>query len=127
MEETYEGHGNISGTFKNENISLFAGDFPKTIIPVTVASGSGVIAKNTVLGKITESGKYAAYDNLNEDGTEVARVILKFDVDATSEDVKTYAYRTGHFNRSALVGLDAAAEEDFDRTPIILGDVFEGN
>ncbi len=104
-----------------ENINLFAGDFPQVIIPIVVAAGAGVLAKNTVLGKITEGGKYAAYDDLNNDGTEVAKLILKYDVDATSEDVKTYAYRTGWFNEAALVGLDDAAKVDFEGTPIIIG------
>jgi hypothetical protein len=98
--------------------NLYAGNFPRVTMPVTIASGEGIIAKNTVLGKITASGKYGDYDNGNADGSETAVCILTEDVDATSADVKTSAYFAGEFNEDALVGIDDNAKLDFIGTPI---------
>lgn len=104
--------------------NLFAGNFPVVEVPVVVASGAGVLTRGTVLGKITASGKYKAYNNGASDGSEVAKLILAKNVDATSADVNTVAYRTGEFNESALTGLDAAAKVDFETTPIIIKKVY---
>ncbi len=54
---------------------------------VTIVSGSGKLIAGTVLGQITVGGKYKPYDNNNSDGSETAKAILVYDVDATSEDV----------------------------------------
>jgi head decoration protein D len=58
---------------------------------VTVASGAGVLGAGRVLGKITSSGKYAAYDNTASDGTQTAVGVLLYNIDATSADVVTVA------------------------------------
>lgn len=55
--------------------------------PIVIASGAGVLVAGLVLGKVTASGKYAAYDNTAADGTETAAGILLIGVDATSADV----------------------------------------
>jgi hypothetical protein len=103
-------------------LNLFAHDFPRVTVPVTIKSGAGEVAVGTVLGKVTASGEYAPYDGDANDGTETAKLILKDAVDATSEAVLTNAYVTGVFNANALTGLDAAARVDFEGTPIILKD-----
>lgn len=53
---------------------------------VTVVSGSGALKAGTVLGQITVGGKYKPYDNNNSDGSETAKAVLVYDVDATSAD-----------------------------------------
>lgn len=58
---------------------------------IVVVSGAGILQPGTVLGKITASGKYTAYDNDAADGSEVARAILHAGVDATSADVTATA------------------------------------
>lgn len=58
---------------------------------VVIASGQGVLVAGSVLGKITLSGKFAAYDNSETNGTEVAAGILYSKVDATSADVNSVA------------------------------------
>ena len=110
-------------TQNNTVVQLFAGDFPRVTKPITIASGAGVLTKGTVLGKITASGKYKAYTNANSDGSEVAKLILAEDVDATSADVNAVAYASGHFNSAALTGYDAAAGVDFEGTAIFIGSV----
>lgn len=52
---------------------------------ITVASGQN-LAIGTVLGKITASGKYAAYDNDAVDGTQTAAGILAAAVNASAAD-----------------------------------------
>lgn len=81
-------------------------------IPVMLASGLN-LAKGTVLGRITASGLYAAYDEGGDDGTEVASGILAHDVNSgsTGQDrpVDTAMYIEGFFYEDQLVGLDADA------------------
>ena len=105
------------------NLNLFSGEFPRVTLPVTIVTGEGELAKGTVLGKVTATGKYKAYDNTANDGSETAKLILADAVDATSADVLASAYRSGCFDPDALTGLDANAKTDFDGTTIILKDV----
>ena len=91
-----------------------AGEFPIQHAPVTIASGQGELAKGTVLGKISASGKYAAYDDDASDGTQAAKLILAEAVDATSADVKAMAWRTGCFKESKLTGIDDNGIADLD-------------
>lgn len=53
---------------------------------VVIASGAGALAAGTVLGKVTASGKYIAYDDDNSDGSQAATGVLLAAVDATSAD-----------------------------------------
>lgn len=58
---------------------------------VTIASGAGVIAPMTVLGKITASGKFIpspAAEVSGSEGAEVAVAVNLYGVDATSSDVR---------------------------------------
>ncbi len=54
---------------------------------VTIASGQN-LAAGTVVGKVSASGKYIAYDDDNADGSQTAAGILYAAVDATSADKK---------------------------------------
>lgn len=54
---------------------------------IVVASGEGELSAGTVLGVITASGKYAAYDDGNADGSETAAAVLLEAIDATSSDI----------------------------------------
>jgi len=103
--------------------NLFAGGFPVVEVPITVVSGSGVLVRGTVLGKVTASGKYKPYADGNSDGSQTAKLILADDIDATAADITTTAYRTGEFNENGLTGLDAAAKVDFESTPIVIKQV----
>lgn len=58
---------------------------------ITIASGSGVIEPNTVLGKITASGKYGPYDSAASNGLETAAAISVTGADATGSDQKISA------------------------------------
>lgn len=60
---------------------------------VTIASGAGVLAAGTVLGKITASGKYVLHDPVTpaSDGSQNAAAILYGRTDATSADAPAVA------------------------------------
>ena len=64
-------------------ISEAAGDRSRK--NVTIVSGQNLGA-GTVVGKVTDGGKYSAYDDDNSDGTETAAGILLCAVDATDGD-----------------------------------------
>ena len=94
--------------------NLFAGhEIPVLVKGVTLEAGQGKLKRGTVLGKVTATGKYKKVVNSANDGSEVADCILADDTDTTTGDATAVAYRTGHFNRKALIfgGSDTAAHE----------------
>lgn len=100
MTENY----GLSTTGINTPDNLLAGH-PPVEMPVTVASGEGVLTRGTVLGCISATGKYAAFDSGASDGSENPVAILTRDIDATSSDVKATAYVHGEFAKSSITGL----------------------
>jgi len=61
---------------------------------VIILSGQN-LKTGTVLGKVTASGKYVAYDNTASDGRETAAGVLIGDTDASSADKKAVALVRG--------------------------------
>ena len=53
---------------------------------IVLVSGAGALIAGRVLGRITASGKFKAYDNTASDGSEVAAGVLAYNADATSAD-----------------------------------------
>lgn len=83
---------------------------------LTIASGSGKLLAGTVLGQITVGGKYKPYDNNNSDGSETAKAILVYDVDATSADAAAVCIvRLAEVWKSRLVW--AATVLDAEKAP----------
>lgn len=90
------------------------------------------VPKGTLLGKIMASGKYAAYNDANSNGTEVADVWARYSfvtdadgrvhygVDVPTTGANSYpeataeVYFTGIFLPADLVGLNAAAKVDLN-------------
>jgi hypothetical protein len=66
--------------------------------------------------------KYKPYNDANVDGSDKANCILAVDVDATNE-APASAFIAGWFNSAALTGFDAAAQDDFEYSPILIGSV----
>jgi len=91
-------------------------------LPGTIAAGNNV-AKGTVLGKITASGKLAPYDDAVSpaNGLETAVGIAVEAVDATDNDKPCAVYVTGIFVESLLTGLDANAKTDLGGRTILQG------
>jgi len=93
---------NTETSFTPDN--LFAGhEIPVLVKGVTLEAGQGELKRGTVLGKVAATGKYKVVNSANEDGSEVADCILADDTDTTTGDATAVAYRTGHFNRKALI------------------------
>lgn len=77
----------------NASASVSEGNGTISRDAITIISGAGVLSANTVLGRITASGKYGLHDNALSDGREVAAGVLYSAVDATSADAKGVAWR----------------------------------
>lgn len=82
-------------------LPLFAGDLD--VVTEEGIVDTGVLAKYTVLGKITATGKLVALTPGAVDGSEKAYGILTQPVDATAADVRAGIYIGGFFNDAALV------------------------
>lgn len=54
---------------------------------VTIASGSGVVAPNTILGKVTATNEYTPWDPTADDGSETAAAMTIYGGDATDDAV----------------------------------------
>lgn len=94
---------------------LIAGRFPLVTDTMTIASGSGVIKRGTVLGKITASGNLTTCLSAAEDGSQAPFCIAADTVDATSTDTLCGVYLSGEFNSSAMTfgtGITAANIKD---------------
>lgn len=62
---------------------------------VTLASGSGLVACGTVLGKVTATGKFKPLAPAANDGTQNAAAIILQDADATAADVRVVILARG--------------------------------
>lgn len=82
-------------------LQLFAGD--ADIVTEEGIVDTGVLAKYTVVGKITATGKLVVLTPGASDGSEKVYGILTQAVDATSADVRVGVYTAGFFNDAALV------------------------
>lgn len=69
---------------------------------VVIASGAGILARGTLLGKITASGKYLKSLSAASDGSQLPDAILAEDVDATSADKEAVIFIQGEFDVDAV-------------------------
>lgn len=85
----------------------------------TIANGAGVLARGTLLGKITASGKYVESLAASADGSEVPDAILLEPVDASAADVNAAIAIAGEFASKGVIfgaGHTLASTEDVLRT-----------
>jgi len=89
---------------------------------VTIVSGAGALAAGTVLGKITASGKYDAYDDLDTTtGLGTAAGVLYAAVDATAADMPAVVIvRDAEVAEVQLTGIDAAGITDLAAAGVIV-------
>lgn len=112
--------------------NLIVDNFPPAdVYSVTVTSGEGKLTRGTVLALSTGTagtGKMRILGTTaGSNETLDANCILAEDVDATSADATALAYRTGHFNRQALIvkteyTFKLADEEALRKGGILLSD-----
>src|SRR5438477_5270817 len=88
-----------------------------SLFNITLISGSAALEAGTVLGKITASGKYDAYNDGHSDGTQTAKGILMYRTDPTAGDTLTSLMVHGVVRSGSLTGIDANGIADL---PLIL-------
>ena len=102
--------------------NLFSGTQaqPVNATSATVLSGEGVLARGSVLGRVTASGKLKLVDSSENDGSQNPYAVLAEAVDATNADAKAAVYLTGEFNKDALVfgGTDTASTHEAEARKI---------
>lgn len=88
---------------------------------VTIDAAAAALLPGQVLGKITASGKYVAYNNGAVDGSEVAAAILYSAVPDSAADQKaTVIVRHAEVDESLLTGLDATGKTDLAALGIVM-------
>ena len=91
--------------------NLFSGSAAKVVTDVgTLVSGQNV-ARGTVLGRITASGKLTKVLSTATDGSQAPFAVAADAVDAAAGDQPIPIYLSGEFNQAALTfgGTDTAA------------------
>lgn len=97
MADNYAGFQS-EGVFTPDNLIVENERAEKLI----VKSGAGVLARGTVLGKVTADGKFLKSLSAASDGSQTPDAVLLDDVDATSADVEAAILLAGTVNGSAL-------------------------
>ena len=71
---------------------------------LTIAAGAGILAPNTVLAKVTATGKYVPAKATGSDGSQTAVAVLLYGVDASTADAWVAGMvRDGEVNGKTLV------------------------
>lgn len=113
------------GTVGYDN--LFVENIPTADVVTVKLVAAGVVKRGTVLSGTPGGADFAALSAAAS--ATKALYVLADDCD-TAEDVVGIAYRTGHFNRNALIvgdgyALTAADEEVLRKSGILLADAME--
>lgn len=104
---------------------IISGKFQRDAVSVTIASGEGVLSRGTVVAMSSKSGKCVILGTeAGEDETLTPYGIICDEVDATSADAVTTAYRTGHFNKEALIVDDNYTMTDADEAALRNGGIY---
>ena len=107
--------------------NLFVENIPEADVVTVKLAAAGVVRRGTVLSGTPGGADFAALAAAAS--TSKALYVLAEDCD-TAEDTVGIAYRTGHFNRNALIvggsyTLTAADEEILRKSGILLADALE--
>lgn len=107
-------------TLNKDNIFAATQVQPVTATAATVLSGEGVLARGSVMGRVSASGKLKLVNSSSDDGSQNPYGILADGVDATSADATGVIFLTGEFNSDALVfgGTDTAATHEAEARKI---------
>ena len=94
----------------SKEILAYAGQQNPMAIPVSFAQGKQ-LARGTVLGRVTSTGLYDAYNSGGSGGLGVATGILKDNIDTTAAGVNmefsAAMYIEGCFTKNNLTGWDS--------------------
>ena len=99
------------GTLKADNLFIDE-KFPVDAVGIIIASGEGLLSRGTVVAMNETTGKSVILGTTPSGGEILTPYgIICDDVDATSADTFTMVFRSGHFNRNALI-----VEENYEMT-----------
>lgn len=88
---------------------------------IVIAAGAAALVAGTVLGKVTATGKFVAYSNAANDGSEVAAGILYKSVpDSAADQAAVAVVRLAEVAGVMLTGLDGAAIADLATRNVIV-------
>lgn len=111
------------GICKADNL-IISGKFQRDTMSVTIASGQGVLSRGTVVAKSSESRKCVILGTAASEGETLTPYgIICDEVDATSADAVTTAYRTGNFNKEALIVKENYTMTDADEAALRNGNI----
>lgn len=130
-------------TWNGQKLEPYLNPEDTQTINVKFVAGTGLLAKGQLVGRVTASGLYAAYNNGAATGVETAVGALVYDINVGADGKVTYTttsgqvgdlngvtheaapiYTAGTFRTTDLVGLDAAAVTDLGR--IVAGTLADG-
>lgn len=112
------------GTCEADNL-IISGKFQRDAVSVTITSGEGVLSRGTVVAMSNKSGKCVILGTTAATGETLTPYGIICDkVDATSADAVTTAYRTGHFNKGALIVDDDYTMTDADEAALRNGGIY---
>jgi hypothetical protein len=88
---------------------------------IVIAAAAAALTAGTVLGKITASGKYVAYNNAAADGSEVAAGVLYTAVaDSAADQPAVMICRDAEVAEIFLTGSDAGGKNDLAALGVIV-------
>ena len=123
-----EGMGSYQVMATNTPDKLIAGqNVPILTEGVKLLTGQGILLRGSVIGIITTGGKGKLCDSVSSDGSQAAKYILAEDsINTGTGDVLATCYKTGMFNRDALIfganGAPATLDADLRDVGIYLRD-----
>ena len=119
--------GKVETIGKNKPDNLIVGTEVNVMTQdVLLLTGQGILARGSVIGIITATGKGKITEAGSADGSEVANLILAETIDTDSGDIVATAYKAGVFNRDLTIfgtgGATTTYEQDLRVVNIQLKD-----
>lgn len=112
------------GTCETDNL-VIDGKFPIDAVGVTIASGEGTLARGTVVSMSDKTKKCVILGTTAASDEKLTPYgIICDEVDAISADSFAMVYRTGHFNREALIVDDDYTITEADEAALRNGGIY---
>lgn len=115
------------GTCEADNL-VIDGKFPIDAVGVTIASGEGTLARGTVVSMSDKTKKCVILGTTaGSDETLTPFGVVCDEADATSADAFAMVYRSGHFNREALIVDENYTITETDEAALRNGGIYLGS
>ena len=114
----------VIGTYKPDNL-IISSKFPVDAVGVTIKSGEGKLQRGTVVVMDTQTKKCEVLGTTTASNQNMVPFgIVCDEVDATSGDKFAMVYRSGHFNRDALILEESYQMTDKDEAALRNGGIY---